>query len=404
MDQRVDKWVKIMKQSAAMQYESPAQEDVTADTSAVPVLTVERGSLLKALGHLQSVVEKRNTIPILSNVKLTGYTGTLELMATDMEIGLTERIPADVQKDGAITVPVHMLYDIVRKLPDGTQVHFRKSETEEGRLAIHAGHSHFLLPFLSASEFPVIHPGDMDHHFTLTASELTALGNKTRFAVSTDETRYYLNGIFLHSLEQTLIAVSTDGHRLAKMAVTLPAGAEHISGMIIPRKTVGELLKLIEGLETPVEISVSKTKIAFVCGEAVLISKLVEGTYPEYQNVIPDSSNHIMEVEVAQLIGAVDRIATVSSEKTRAIRLMLADNRLELAAANEKSGSGEEVIEVSYTGAPMDCGFNARYILDVLATIESKTVQFMFSDKGDATIILDPASHGALYVIMPMRI
>lgn len=394
-----------MNQSAAVQYETALQEgESLAAEQTIPVLTIERGDLLKALGHLQAVVEKRNTIPILSNVKLDASNGILELTATDMEIALAERVPADVQQEGAITVPVHMLYDIVRKLPDGTQIHIRKSETEEGRLAIHAGHSHFLLPYLSALEFPVIQQGDMDYYFTLTASELTALGNKTRFAVSTDETRYYLNGIYLHPLEQTLVAVSTDGHRLAKMAVTLPEGAEQIPGMIIPRKTVGELIKLIEGLETPVEVSISKTKIAFVCGNAVLISKLVEGTYPEYQNVIPESSDHIMEIEVAQLIGAVDRIATMSSEKTRAIRLTLENNRLELAAANEKSGSAEEVIEVSYTGAKMDCGFNARYVLDVLATIESKTVQFMFSDKGDATIVLDPANHGALYVIMPMRI
>ena len=392
-----------MNQSLAVKKDADIATDISSDQR-VPVLTIERGALLKALAHLQTVVEKRNTIPILANVKLDAFHGSVALTATDMEIAVIEQILADVQEEGSVTIPAHTLYDIVRKLPDGTQIHISKSTAEEGRLAVQAGHANFLLPFLPAAEFPIIDQGEMDHFFTISAAELAALGNKTRFAVSTDETRYYLNGIYLHAIDNSLAAVSTDGHRLAKMAVTLPTGAADIPGVIVPRKTVVELVKLIEGSEAPVEVSLSKTKIAFVCGNAVLISKLVEGTYPEYQNVIPESSHNVMEIEVQQLISAVDRISTMSSEKTRAIRLTVNQNRMELAAANENSGSGEEVIDVVYSGTPIDCGFNARYILEVLATIESKTVQFMFSATGDATVVLDPSVHGALYVIMPMRI
>jgi DNA polymerase III subunit beta len=392
-----------MNQATALAHQELT--DIQAETpTPIPALTVERGLLLKALGHVQAVVEKRNTIPILSNVKLDVAGGVLALTATDMEIAVTEKIPADIQTEGSVTVPAHTLYDIVRKLPDGTQIHFQESKKENGRLSVKGGNSKFLLPFLSADDFPVIDQGEMTHHFTISTAELLALANKTRFAVSTDETRYYLNGIFIHAIEGTLTAVSTDGHRLAKMSVTLPNGAENIPGVIIPRKTAIELVKLVESLEEAVEVSLSKTKVAFVCGDALLISKLVEGTYPEYQNVIPERSNNIMEVEVQRLVSAVDRIATMSSEKTRAIRLTVGEGRLELSAANENSGSGQEVIDVVYTGSAVEAGFNSRYILEILSSIESDMVQFIFSERGEATLVFDPANQGALYVIMPMRI
>lgn len=380
------------------------RESLNTSEASIPALTVERSLLLKALGHVQAVVEKRNTIPILANVKLDAQGGVLTLTATDMEIAMSERIPANIQSEGSVTVPAHTLYDIVRKLPDGTQIRCEKSIEEEGRLVVEGGNSKFLLPFLSADEFPVIDQGEMDYKFLISAAELLALANKTRFAVSTDETRYYLNGIFLHAIDGTLTAVSTDGHRLAKMSVTLPQGAEGIPGVIVPRKTATELVKLVANSEQAVEVALSKNKISFVCGDAVLLSKLVEGTYPEYQNVIPERGNSVMEVEVQKLVSAVDRISTMSSEKTRAIRLMVSDGSLELAAANENSGSGQESIDVGYQGDAIDAGFNSRYILEILSSIESDIVQFIFSKQGAATLVLDPANQGALYVIMPMRI
>lgn len=380
------------------------KENIETINDTVPTLIAERGSLLKALGHIQAVVEKRNTIAILANVKLQAQSGILSLTATDMEIAVTERIAANIIGDGAVTVPAHTLYDIVRKLPDGAQIEIEKDSKQAGHMELKAGNAKFSLPYLSAEDFPLIDQGDVDHLFNMNATELLALINKTRFAVSTDETRYYLNGIFLHAKDDTLIAVATDGHRLAKLAVTLPEGAAGITGVLVPRKTALELAKLIEDAESEVEVSVSRTKISFICGNANLISKLIEGSFPEYENVIPQRSENVMEVNVQQMINAVDRIATMSSEKTRAIRLSVQPGRLELMAANENSGSGVEILDVSYNGKSIEAGFNSRYVLEVLSGIEGETVQFVFSEKGEATLVFDVAQQGALYVIMPMRL
>jgi DNA polymerase-3 subunit beta len=369
-------------------------------------LVIERAVLMKALAPIQSVVERRGTIPILSNVKLEAVNGELSLTATDMEIAIVERVKAEVGDKGATTVPAHLFWEIVRKLPDGSNVELKLGDA--GKLSIKAGQSKFSLAALPVDDFPVMAEGELDHSFTITPAECKALLEKTRFAISTEETRYYLNGIYLHAANNqgaaVLRAVATDGHRLARMEVALPDGAAKIPGVIIPRKTVGELYKLVEEGGDTVEISMSETKIKFAVGNAVLVSKLIDGTFPDYERVIPTGNDKIMEVDGKVFSAAVDRVSVITSEKSRGIKLALAPSKLTLTASASEQGTATEELAVSYGADNVEIGFNSRYLLDMMAQIEGEVAQFIFADSASPTIVRDPADVGALYVIMPMRV
>ena len=246
-------------------------------------VTIERGTFLKSLNHVQSVVERRNTIPILSNVLLQATDGGLKLNATDLDIEIVEQTAADVTQAGSTTVPAHMLYDIVRKLPDGAQLQLEQGP-DEGRLAIIAGRSRFSLQALPAAGFSDLASGEATHSFTMASADLKLMIEKTRFAISTEETRYYLNGIYLHTLESgAMRAVATDGHRLARVELAAPDGAAGMPGVIVPRKTVLELAKLIEDEDGDVAVSLSESKIRFDLNGLVLTSKLIDGTFPDYE-------------------------------------------------------------------------------------------------------------------------
>ncbi len=370
-------------------------------------LVIERGALLKSLSHIHSVVERRGTIPILSNVKLEGADGKLVLTATDMDISVTEGVPAEISEHGATTVPAHMFYEIVRKLPDGAQIEITKA-ADEAKVIIRAGQSRFSLSSLPVDDFPVLAEDDLAHRFTVTGDECKALVEKTRFAISTEETRYYLNGVYLHAATaegaSVLRAVATDGHRLARIQIGLPEGAENIPGVIIPRKTISELVKLLEeGVQT-VQIALSESKIKFVCGKAVLVSKLIDGTFPDYDRVIPSGNDKIMEVECKPFSLAVDRVSVISSEKSRGIKLELDNGALVLSATSAEQGSAREELDVKYGADPVDIGFNSRYLLDMMAQIEGESAQFVLADSQSPALVRDPADVGALYVIMPMRV
>ncbi len=393
-----------MTQSSALK-----KEIQNENTSSSVGFTIDRSLLIKALGHVQSVVEKRNTIAILSNVKIEASEGEVRLTATDMDIAITEKLAAEVQTEGALTVPAHTLYDIVRKLPDGSQVSVKGDAENKGKVEISSGQCNFSLSCLPTTEFPVMDQGDASHSFELASSELLSLIEKTKFAISTEETRYYLNGIFLHSKqsedgENVLISVATDGHRLAKVQLEAPEGSEGMPGIIVPRKTVAELTKLLSETESNIEISLSETKICFVCGNAVLLSKLIDGTFPDYEKVIPSGNDKVMTVNAQNFSKAVDRVSTISFEKTKAIKLALTKNSLTLSAANEDNGTANEEIEVVYNSAAIEIGFNSRYVLEMMAGIEGSEAEFVFAD-GNAPVVVKDAGNGrVLYVIMPMRI
>lgn len=385
-----------------------SNDDVRPDAVKEIKLSIQHNVLQKALAHVQSVVERRNTIPILSNVKLEAYNNTLALTTTDMDIAVTETIPADIMVPGSITVSAHTLYDIVRKLPDGAGILLEENVETRGRLRISSGSCNFSLASLPATDFPVMDKGNLSHTFSLAAAELIALIDKTKFAASTEETRYYLNGIYLHAREGdgegVLRTVATDGHRLARCEVNLPAGAAGMPGVIIPRKTVAELRRLLDGIEEEVEIALSETKICFSCDHLVLLSKLIDGTFPEYENVIPKNNKNLMEVKTSALIKAVDRMSVIASEKSRAIKFSVQENTLTLAATNEDSGTAAETIEVQYNNEPVTVNYNSRYLLEMLAGIEGETVHFLFAESGSPALVKDMADKGVLYVIMPMRL
>jgi len=369
-------------------------------------LVIERSALIKSLGHVQSVVERRNAIAILSNVLIEADGGNLELSTTDMDVGITDKVAADISADGATTAPVHTLYDIVRKLPDGAQVEL---ETEDAsRMVLRAGRSTFNISCLPKEDFPAHQEADLPHSFTLPAAELRTLIDRTHFAISTEETRYYLNGIYLHTAEtdgvQVLRAVATDGHRLARIQMPMPEGAAGMPGVIVPRKAVAELRKLADESTDPIEIALSDARIRFTFDSVVLNSKLIDGTFPDYQRVIPADNDKILEVDCAEFTKAVDRVSTISTEKSRAIKLALDDGTLVLSASSPEAGTATEELEVSYGNDAMEIGFNSRYLLDITQQIEGNGAKLTLADAASPTIIQDASDTSALYVLMPMRV
>jgi DNA polymerase-3 subunit beta len=370
-------------------------------------VTLERAQLLKSLGHVHRVVERRNTIPILANVLVRAEKSALNLKATDLDLEVIESIAAEVSPGGSTTVPAHMFYEIVRKLPEGSQVVLEASG-DRAVLAIRAGRSRFTLQTLPESDFPDLAAGDMTHKFTLASADLKKLIDKTQFAISTEETRYYLNGIYLHTAgsgkSATLRAVATDGHRLAQAELPVPSGAAGMPGIIIPRKTVGEVQRLIEDNEGDVAIELSSAKIRFTIGDVVLTSKLIDGTFPDYARVIPTGNDKELVVDKKDFEAAVDRVSTVSSERGRAVKLSLTGGRLTLSVTNPDSGSATEEIEVEYDADPIDIGFNSRYLLDIAGQLDGEVAVLRLADPGSPTLIQDKDAKGALYVLMPMRV
>jgi DNA polymerase III subunit beta len=370
-------------------------------------VTVERVELLKSLGHVHRVVERRNTIPILANVLVRAEKAGLHLKATDLDLEVIESVAAEVGPGGSTTVPAHMFYEIVRKLPEGSQVVLEASG-DRAMLAIRAGRSRFKLQTLPESDFPDLAAGDMTHKFTLAAADLKRLIDKTQFAISTEETRYYLNGIYLHTAgsgkSATLRAVATDGHRLAQAELPVPSGAAGMPGIIVPRKTVSEVQRLIEDGEGEVGVEISSAKIRFTLGEVVLTSKLIDGTFPDYARVIPSGNDKELTVDKKDFEAAVDRVSTVSSERGRAVKLSLSSGKLILSVTNPDSGSATEEIEVEYDADPIDIGFNSRYLLDIAAQLDGEVAILKLADPGSPTLIQDKDAKGALYVLMPMRV
>jgi DNA polymerase-3 subunit beta len=331
--------------------------------------TIERATLLRCLSHVQSVVERRNTIPILSNVLIEASAdGSVKLMATDLDLQVVESMPAvTVDSAGAITVSAHLLFDIARKLQDGSQVSF---------------------------EIP--------------AATLAQLIDRTRFAISTEETRYYLNGIFLHVTDEELKAAATDGHRLARYTVVRPDGAAGMPDVIVPRKCVAELRKLIEeSLDTNVQIDLSASKIRFTLGGengVVLTSKLIDGTFPDYTRVIPTGNDKLLKLDPRSFFEGVDRVATIATEKTRAVKMSLENDKVTLSVTSPDNGTAAEEIAADYSSAGIEIGFNANYLKDILAQIEGDTVELHLADAGAPTLIRQNEKSPALYVLMPMRV
>ena len=372
-------------------------------------ISIERSALLKALAQAQSVVERRNTIPILANVLIEAAGAEVSFRATDLDIEVLDRAPAMVEKPGATTVSAVMLHEIVRKLPDGALVSLAE-DGASGRLNVTAGRSSFSLATLPKEDFPVMANAEYSSNFTAPAPVLRRLFDKAKFAISTEETRYYLNGVYMHvstgDSGPVLRCVATDGHRLARIDAPLPDAAQGMPGVIVPRKTVGELRKLAEDTSDEIEIRLSETKVQFRIGAIILTSKLIDGTFPDYERVIPRGNDKVLTVNKKEFAEAVARVAAISNEKSRPVKLSLDRNHLRLEASSAEQGQAQEELDeghVEYASGPLEIGFQARYLADITEQIGEK-VQFKFSDGSAPTVVMDAARPEALYVLMPMRV
>lgn len=368
-------------------------------------LTIERNVLIRALSHVQAVVERRNTIPILSNILMQAADGRLRLTATDLDLEASDSAEAKVSRAGDITAQAQVLFDVVRKLPDGAEILL---EAKDNHLAISAGRSNYSLPTLPAADFQTMAKEDASVSFEMPAAELRRLIDKTRFAISTEETRYYLNGIFLHHAKgndgPVLRAVATDGHRLALAETEAPKGAAGLEGVIVPRKAVAEVRRLLDGAPETVQVASTDAKIVFRIGDATLTSKLIDGSFPPYQRVIPKENQRRLVVDNKEFAAAVDRVATVSAERSRSVKMSLSDSKLTLSVSHSDTGQGTEEVESFYTSEPMEIGFNAKYLLDVSGQIESQEIIFEFNDAASPARVLDGKDAGAQYVLMPLRV
>ncbi|WP_145107850.1 DNA polymerase III subunit beta [Cereibacter sediminicola] len=370
-------------------------------------ISIERGALLKAVGQAQSVVERRNTIPILANVLIEAEGDTVSFRATDLDIEVVDRTPAVVERPGATTVSAVMLHEIVRKLPDGALVGLSE-DAASGRLTVTAGRSVFSLATLPREDFPVMASSEYSSNFTAPAPVLRRLFDKAKFAISTEETRYYLNGVFMHVATgeegPVLRCVATDGHRLARIDAPLPEGAGGMAGVIVPRKTVNELRKLLDDDEAQIKVSVSETKVRFATPQITMTSKVIDGTFPDYSRVIPTGNARRLEVDAQEFAKAVDRVATVSSERSRAVKLSLDEDRLVLSVNAPDSGAAEEELAVAYGDERLEIGFNAKYLLEIASQVDRENAVFLFNSSGDPTLMREGNDMSAVYVVMPMRV
>ena len=368
-------------------------------------VTIERATLLKSLSHVQSVVERRNTIPILSNVLIEASTdGQFRMMATDLDLQIVDTVAAQVEIAGATTVPAHTLFDIVRKLPEGSQVSLTAAE---GKMLVVAGRARFNLATLPRDDFPMIAEGELPTHFELPSETLKQIIDKTRFAISTEETRYYLNGIFLHvtdDAQPALKAAATDGHRLARVTVSRPEGAIGMPDVIVPRKCIAELRKLLDEVDGTVAVSLSASKVRFDLGTAILTSKLIDGTFPDYSRVIPTANDKLLKLDPKSFMQGVDRVSTIASEKTRAVKMSVENDKITLSVTSPENGTAAEEVSGDYSGPSFDIGFNARYLLDILGQIDGDTVEVHLADAASPTLIRENDKAPALYVLMPMRV
>ncbi len=369
--------------------------------------SIERSALLRAVSQAQSVVERRNTIPILANVLIEAEGADVSMRATDLDIEVVDKVPAMVERAGATTVSAVTLHEIVRKLPEGAQV-MLADDGASGRLTVEAGRSHFSLATLPKEDFPIMASSEYTANFAIPAPVLRRLFDKSKFAISTEETRYYLNGVYMHVADadggKVLRCVATDGHRLARIDADLPDGAADMPGVIVPRKTVGELRKLLDDDDMSIAVSVSETKIRFATPDITLTSKVIDGTFPDYTRVIPTGNTKRMEVDAAEFAKAVDRVATVSSERSRAVKLALSEDRLILSVNAPDAGAAEEELNVAYGDEPIEIGFNAKYLLEIASQVDRENAVFMFNGSGDPALMREGNDTTAVYVVMPMRV
>lgn len=367
--------------------------------------TVDKKILSEALSLMLRVVERRTTIPIITNVLLKAAPDGAGLMlrVTNLDIEMETTIKAELADTGSTTVPAAMLHDIVARMKDGAPVIIE--DVAKGRAIVRAGRSRFTLPTLPESDWPELTRRDFAADFTLPGEQLAALLGRPAFAVGHEQTRPYLGGVFLHVRKGHLRAVATDGHRMARLDTPLPAGADGMPGVIVPEKTVKEMAKLCETAKSgPVRLQVSSNVIRLEAGATSMISKLIDGTFPDYERVIPTGNNKTMVVAAREMADAVARMMAVVATRGHALRLSIDENGVKLDLARVAEGiEAVEEVEADYDSAPMQIGFQSGYLADILGSLSGKTVQVKLADPGSPTLFSDPADAAWLTLLMPCR-
>lgn len=374
-------------------------------------ISVERGHFLSALSHGNSVVAKKTTIPILSHVLLQAQGGSLTMTTTDMDLALVETLPAVVEKPGAATISSQMLFDIVRKLPEGIMIELTLNP-ENDQISLTAGKSRFNLSSLPAEQFPKLTQDDLPFKFSLPTQTLLHLIDKAKFAMSADDVRYYLNGIYFHTKEEDgnkiFRSVATDAHRLACIEIEVPEGAEEIPGIIIGRKTLEEIRKLLDDQkEGDVAVSLSSRRVQFQLPNSILSSRLIDGAYPDYEKAIPLANDKTIIVDTKALAQAVDRVATVAStttDKIRVINMNITENMMNLSAGSHELGDATEELAVDYPfDVPVKICLNAKYLLDIAQQIKDDETQILLNNEDSPALIRGIQDNNSTYVIMPLR-
>jgi len=369
-------------------------------------ILVEKNSIFKSLSHVQSIVEKKNTIPILSNVLIEASENLLIISATDMDISFTETLSCNVIEEGSVTVSAHTLYDIIRKFPDGNDVEFISNDAKI--FSIRSGKSRFSLSCLPKQDFPIIEVSSLKSEISIDSQLLLKIIEKTRFAVSNEETRYFLNGIYFHKNsnqgDENFSIVATDGHRLAKIDFNITGSPSDMPGVIIPKKTINELCKLLSEYNGTVKINLDPNKIIFFVDKCILISKLIDGSFPDYQKVIPDNNNNILSVNRNDLFMAVDRVSTITNERSPAIKFKLLQNVMNMTSVDSENGQATEDINTEYKGDEMEIGFNSKYILEMINNLEDENITLSFNDSSSPVIVTEKSNPNLIYVLMPMRV
>lgn len=374
--------------------------------------SAKRDDLNRVLSRVQSIVERRPAVPVLSNVKITAGGGRLKFVATDMDICLEESINADTgpEKD-SITLPAVTLYEIIRKLPSNIDVAFTKVAGSADSVQISADSSEFSLPAIDPSEFPSFEDAASTSYFEIQSDVFQTLLTRTKHAMSYDETRYYLNGIYIHPSADddslpVLATVATDGHRMAMGTAALPAGAQEMPGIILPRKAVLEIVKLLDGYDGIVGIGLSTRKATLTMGSATITTKLIDGKFPDYKRVIPKSNPRKMVVNTKNMISAIELVTAVAMDKTKTVRLTISQNQLVIKAISEINGNarGEQNIEISSNSdSASSISFNSKYLLEALAVIEGPMTTITFDTGAGAVAIFDENDINFLHVLMPMQ-
>ena len=365
-----------------------------------------RSNFFKTLSHLQGIVDKKNSLPILSNILIEAKDNSLTLTSTDMDISIIEKIDCNVFEDGSTTINSQILYDIVRKINDNSEIEIISNDGK--LLTLRADGSRFSLACLPKEDYPIIDQENSGNTIKINSKIIFKLIDKTKFAISNEETRYFLNGLYFNITKDQsnsiLTLVGTDGHRLAKFSHNIEDNIDQVSGVIIPKKTIYELCKLLSEIDEDVYISISSNKIVFTIENIIFISKLIDGSFPDYKRVIPNDNSNILKINREILLSAVDRVSTIANEKSPVIKFKLLQNILNLNTINNESSTASEDLKINYNGDEIEIGFNSKYIMDILNNLEDEEIAINLKDNTSPVIALENSNSNLVYVLMPMRV